>query len=282
MRSRFLALSVFSLLCISPLVRAAQSNPYYLALGDSLSVGLQPSLKGDVPTNQGYVDDLYALLRARVPRLELQKLGCSGETTLTMITGGECSYTEGSQLAAAVDFLKTHEVKLVTLDIGANDIDQCFNLTTLTINEPCVAANLATLGGNLAYILSQLQAADPGVTIVAMNYYDPFLAAYKLLPAPQGPALAQESLALTDGSPSSLNGVLESVYHAFHVPVADVAAAFRINESILIPIIKPPVNVFVTLTFTWMAAPAPLGPDIHPNAAGYAAIAAAFLPVIAP
>jgi lysophospholipase L1-like esterase len=280
MRIRPIALPLFLLLCLSPLVRAAEPT-YFLALGDSLSVGLQPSRGGDVPTNQGYVDDLYAVLRARVPKLSLEKLGCSGETTQTMITGGLCSYADGSQLAAAEDFLKNHDVKLVTIDIGANDVDQCFNLTTLTINEPCVAANLTTIPGNLSYILWRLRTANPSVPIVAMNYYDAFLAAAKLLPAPEGPALAQESLALTDGGPASLNGVLESVYQVFGVPVADVAAAFRINETATIPIIKLPVNVFVTLTFTWMAAPAPLGPDIHPNAAGYAAIAAAFLSTIA-
>jgi hypothetical protein len=33
----------------------------------------------------------------------------------------------GSQLAAAVSFLETHHVRLITLDIGANDIDHCIS-----------------------------------------------------------------------------------------------------------------------------------------------------------
>jgi hypothetical protein len=62
---------------------------YYLALGDSLSVGVQPSAAGtDVPTGQGYPDQLAALLRPAHPGLRLVKLGCSGETTATMINGG--------------------------------------------------------------------------------------------------------------------------------------------------------------------------------------------------
>jgi hypothetical protein len=44
----------------------------------------------------------------------------------------------------------------------------------------------------------------------------------------------------------------------------------------MVPFLDIPVNVFVTLLYTWMGAPPPLGPDIHPNAAGYAAIAVAF------
>jgi hypothetical protein len=41
----------------------AQDSSYYLALGDSLAIGIQPAANGSyVPTNQGYVDDLYAEL----------------------------------------------------------------------------------------------------------------------------------------------------------------------------------------------------------------------------
>jgi hypothetical protein len=39
--------------------------------------------------------------------------------------------------------------------------------------------------------------------------------------------------------------------------------------------------VFITLTWTWMGAPPPLGPDVHPNAIGYLAIAGAFAGTIA-
>lgn len=287
MRIRLASLSILMVLC-AVVVHAAPTT-YYLALGDSLAVGLQPSLIGDVPTDHGYVDDLYAVAHRLDPNLRLEKLGCSGETTATMIAGGSSCYPEGSQLASAVAFLHTHRVSLVTLDIGANDVDQCFNITTEppTIMEGCVATNLAAIENNLVTILIALQgAAGPNTRIVAMNYYDPFLAAWKLLPSPTGPALACESLVLTTGfisapcspavSPVSLNTVLENVYQAYRVPVADVATAFHIQDFANVPVVNLPLNVFLTLTLTWMDAPPPLGPDIHPNAAGYAAIAAAF------
>ena len=66
---------------------------YYLALGDSLSVGVQPDAAGkSLPTGRGYASQLYAVLHAGDPGLRLVKLGCSGETTRTMIDGGTCSY----------------------------------------------------------------------------------------------------------------------------------------------------------------------------------------------
>src|SRR6202043_784082 len=93
---------------------------YYLALGDSLSQGVQPDAAGtSVETGQGYPDQLYAMLRPSQPTLRLVKLGCPGETTATMIHGGICRYPAGSQLAAAVAFLTAHRghVRLVTIDI---------------------------------------------------------------------------------------------------------------------------------------------------------------------
>src|ERR1700679_464567 len=75
---------------------------YYLALGDSLSQGVQPDSAGtSVETGQGYADQLYAMLRRSQPALRLVKLGCPGETTATMIHGGICKYGDGSQLGAA-------------------------------------------------------------------------------------------------------------------------------------------------------------------------------------
>src|SRR5690242_1402983 len=89
---------------------------YYLALGDSLAAGVQPTTRGAIATNQGYADDLYRFYRQRIPDLRLAKLGCSGETTGTMIVGGTCNYPLGSQLAQAVDFLLTRQVAFVTID----------------------------------------------------------------------------------------------------------------------------------------------------------------------
>ena len=256
--------------------RAAEPS-YYLALGDSLAQGVQWNPAGDTPTNLGYADDLHALLRLRDPGLTLVKLGCSGETTTSMIKGGNpsCAYA-GPQLAAAVNFLENHNVGLVTIDIGANDIDTCISLAG--VDAGCALGAGATVASNLYVILNALRAASPHTLIVGMNYYDPFLAAYTLLPV-GGAALAEQSLAATTAFNTT---VLGDTYALFFIPVADVATAFQISNPTPIPLLKNlPLDVFLTLSWTWMLAPPPFGPDIHPNAAGYAVIAAAFAQQIA-
>lgn len=275
MRVRLAGFSLLLTFWATSLAFAADSPPYYLALGDSLSLGVQPTSRGLAATNQGYADDLHAFYRLRVPGLQLAKLGCSGETTSTMITGGVCAYPLRNQLAQAAHFLRTHRVALVTLDIGADNIVHCISLSG--IDQTCLANGInAAILVDLPQILATLRAAAPDVPIVAMNYYDPFLAAYRLVPAPTGPALALASLQVT----TFFNEGLERVYRTFGVPVAQVAAAFRTTTFSTVPALNLPLNVALTLTWTWMALPPPLGPDIHPNAAGYAVIAGAFVKTI--
>ena len=47
---------------------AAAADRYYLALGDSLSVGIQPNSRGQqLETDKGYVNDIDAMLVKRIP-----------------------------------------------------------------------------------------------------------------------------------------------------------------------------------------------------------------------
>lgn len=52
---------------------------------------------------------------------------------------------------------KRGAVVLVTIDLGANDVEPCASLTGL--NEQCVKNGFATVLANLPYILSTLRAA---------------------------------------------------------------------------------------------------------------------------
>ena len=63
MRVRLVTLSILVMLCVPALAHASTQPIYYLALGDSLAIGVQPSANGDVATNQGYADDLFAVFR---------------------------------------------------------------------------------------------------------------------------------------------------------------------------------------------------------------------------
>ena len=247
---------------------------YYLALGDSLSVGAQPDLTGQTrPTSQGYADNLYAILLKKTPNLRLVKLGCIGETTVTMIYGGVCTYRSGSQLNEAVAFLNAHagSVALVTIDLGANDLLPC--VVGSVIDLTCINTAFSSVMTNLPQILSVLRTTARTVPIAAMNYYDPFLAAW--LQGSAGQQLALQSAQLL----GQFNDLLGSVYASFAVPVGDVAQAFHtynFDAPLFVPGLgKVPLNVALVCFWTWMCAPPPQGPNIHANAIGYEVIAGA-------
>ena len=243
---------------------------YYLSLGDSLAQGVQPNSTGaSVETNQGYADDLFGVERFRVRGLQLEKLGCPGETTTTMLTGGICPYAQGNQVAAAGAFLATHKVAFITIDIGANNVDGC--VTPTGLDPTCVEAGFTAAGHDLPLILGALRSAAPTVPIYGMNYYDPFLSEW--LSGSVGQALATESVTVAGEFNAA---VLAPVYTAFGAPVADVASAFQTTNFNLVPFLGIPVNVLTICGLTWMCAPAPVGPNIHANVIGYALIASTF------
>jgi lysophospholipase L1-like esterase len=121
MTSRILALASLAAavlaLATAPAVAASNAPTYYVALGDSLAAGAQPAVSGVLNhlraangTNRGYVDVLYARERAQDGNLQLRNFGCGGETTTSMIEGGNptCGYRRTSQLAEALAFLEAH------------------------------------------------------------------------------------------------------------------------------------------------------------------------------
>ena len=252
---------------------------YYLALGDSLSRGVQPDAAGaSVPTGEGYPDQLYAMLHRSQPTLQLVKLGCPGETTGTMIYGGICRYRGGSQLAAAVAFLSTHRdrVVLVTIDIGANDPEDCGNGQSLSTLTTCVGKGLPQAITNLGTILTRLRAAaGPDVRIVGMSYYLPALAEWRT--GTVGQAVARLSARLAAG----YNDLLDGTYANSGVRVADVFGAFQTSDfgsPVAVPGIGTvPINVARICQWTWACASSPRGPNQHANQAGYGVIAQAFL-----
>jgi lysophospholipase L1-like esterase len=264
---------------IGPGSSGSHAPLYYLSLGDSLAAGVQPT--GDPAdmqrTDEGYADQLYGMAKAWYPNLRLVKLGCPGETTGTMITGGICAYHHGSQLNEAVKFLKAHRkfVAFVSIDIGFNDFPCQTDLS-------CLPSGMATIGTNLPTILGALRdAAGTETPIVGATIYDPFLGYW--LTGPEGQAFAQLTVW---GAIVPLNQLLTGIYGAAGMPVADVESAFSTtdftNTFPMPPFGEVPLNVVRICQWTWVCAPAPLGPNNHANAAGYEVIAQAFAAVLKP
>ena len=253
---------------------------YYLALGDSLAAGFQPG-KGETP---GYVGMLWRSVRdEQISSLELRNVGCSGETSGSLITGNHspCHYAAGSQLNAAVDFLEAHvgEVAFVTIDIGANDIvGRCFGPSGL-IPTSCVTDLRPGLKHRVHDIVDALATAAPGVPIVGMRYYDPFLGLWGLIPG--GRALAHAD----QRAWTVFNDALASAYGHADASVADVAATFRIDDfdhTVVVPGRgRVPVNVALACRWTWFCSARYMF-DVHANRTGYRKIATTFHRVLKP
>jgi lysophospholipase L1-like esterase len=265
---------------------------YYLALGDSLSQGMQPDLAGVTrDTDQGYANDLLAIERNRVHNLQLVQLGCGGDTTTSMLTGQgnpdarllHCDHAGGSQEAAAERFLRMHhragEVPLVTVDIGANDVDGCGTVPASQV-ATCVLTGLAKINQNLPRILAGLkQAAPKGTTFAAMTLYDPFLAYYFAPAGSSDNALEPESIVLA----RVLNGDLAAAYAKAGFVTADVADAFDTydnTDTVTWEGQQIPIDVSRVCSWTWACQTPPSGPNIHANKNGYQVIANAFASAI--
>jgi lysophospholipase L1-like esterase len=280
-----LRLSILAALCavvaapaatLTPVARADDSPTiYYLSLGDSLAQGFQPN--GDL--THGYAEQLYVSLVADQPKLRLVRLGCGGESTVSMRFGsqdptvvGSCGtprhyrvlYPKGTQLAEAVSFLQAHKgkVALVTIDIGANDLswrDAQGNDVFCLLEPDGCATRTAAMAEDLGAILAGLSAAaGPDVPIVGMSYYDVF--------APL--CVSDPSLLFVCSRVDAINGSLVDTYSGAGDPVADVARAFE-NDNL--------VNAAAHVcAWTWFCSYG----DLHPNTAGYGVIAQAFEQVV--
>ncbi len=289
-RIRICLAAAIAVLAIPAAASAVSTHArYYLALGDSLSQGMQPDAAGVTRnTGQGYTDQLFALERRQIKNLQLVKLGCGGESTTSMITGHgndrnarllHCNRTGGSQLTAAKRFLKSHhrrgEVALVTIDIGANDVDGCaspgVNLGT------CLAAGEASIKTNVPKILSAIRKAVPARTaLAAMTLYDPVLAEYF---SPSGRPLALASPAIV----KAINAQLSTADSNAGFRTADVGSAFETYDSTHMVSWENqqiPVNVARVCSWTWACNTPPSGPNIHANKNGYQVIADAFARVV--
>jgi lysophospholipase L1-like esterase len=271
---------------------AAVSGPFYVALGDSLAFGIQPNAKGQqLASGKGYVDDVYARLKARIPGLKLIQDSCPGDSTTSLLTGRgnsvaaafyKCNRTGGSQLQAALSFIRAHrsQVKLVTIDIGANDIIPCVSPSVFAKGakalESCVGTGQAQIVANLPKILGPLKAAvAPGTVLVGGTVYDPFLT-----------GVEDQDTTVKDIAEASLpvftqiNHEITTADAAAGFRTAEVADAFSYNVATAVTSAKlgtqVPKAVAVLCDFSYMCVKAPQGPNIHPTTTGYRAMATAF------
>jgi lysophospholipase L1-like esterase len=239
---------------------------YYLALGDSIAYGHQPTMKPTAPASAdtGYVYPFAARLRSRFPHLRVVDYGCPGESTVTFIRGScpgaAAGYKahnafRGAQLRAADTFLRVHagEVSLITLTLWGNDwvsllVDRCKgNVACVRVFGP---RTIAAIGARLTSILKRLRASAPGAEILVTGAWNP--------------------------DPGSLRQ-LAPVYGSLNVAIGRAASAANARVVNAERVFNPPGPVRKQQArlckFTFICSRG----DPHPTDAGYRALAAAFM-----
>jgi lysophospholipase L1-like esterase len=182
MRPFLLAIPLLLLLvgCASGDSSDGRSEPgLYIALGDSLSEGVGASNR-----SKAFVPLVHAGLGEA---FELQNLGHSGDTSGDLVNHDHLAQAIREVEQRNRDDDTGNDVKLVTLEIGGNDLLEltrspllaviCLVLEEALTRSACVNALEDTLDRfevNLTTALDRLQDADPELTIVVMTLYNPF------------------------------------------------------------------------------------------------------------
>jgi lysophospholipase L1-like esterase len=206
------------------------SRIFYLSLGDSVPVW---------DGSHSFPRLLLTHYGRDVPKLTLVNMAVSEATTTSMLDTGQ--YTQ------ALQFLHKHQgrVALITIDIGGNDIVHCASATG--IDQTCVSAGLASVTTNLTTMVGGLRSAAPGVPIIGMEVYDPYLGDWLAGGAARTLALATIPVA------TALNGELSSLYGSSST--ADVADAFQTTDDTTLvhsPWGRVPVDVDRACSWLWI------------------------------
>jgi lysophospholipase L1-like esterase len=177
-------------------VNGSDADGTYLALGDSVAFGYVPPAAVPAPNYRdahsfvGYPEYLAQRLNERV-----SNASCPGETTASMLVAGAQSngcenspgspvgyatlhplhvQYQGTQIAYALHYLAAHKhTRLITIDIGANDVFLCQETTPDHCSSPAELAAVANeIAVNLGTIFHDLRVvAGYSGPIVALTYY---------------------------------------------------------------------------------------------------------------
>jgi hypothetical protein len=110
------------------------------------------------------------------------------------------------------------------------------------------------------------------VSFVGVGHYDPYLA--DAISGRSGARFASHSETVMD----HLNDALSTIYASANIPMATVSDFFDGQSRARVDLEGVGLvadNVAHACELTWMCAPTPYGPNMHPNDEGYLMIASA-------
>ncbi len=157
----------------------AGDRPLYIALGDSLSQGFGASDMGKTA--------FAPLVAASLDGYELLNLGHGGDTSTDLFQHGHFNEAIATIKERNGDAGDANGVRLVTLEIGGNDLLQiyfslvqtgtCPDVATSLDKPQCVDALRSAFDGfrpNLTKALDGLREADPSLPVLLLTLYNPF------------------------------------------------------------------------------------------------------------
>lgn len=208
----------------------------YLALGDSVAFGYVPPQAVPAPNYSdprsfvGYPEDV-----ARALHLLVSNASCPGETTASFLVPGApsngCENSPGSSIGYRTEFplhvqyrgtqmqyalrylaVHRHQTRLVTINIGANDVFLCQETTADACASPAeLQAVLTEIQANLTTIYTEIRdVAHYRGLLVALTYY----------------SISYSDPAQVAGT-EALDSAIASVTEKFGGKVADGFAAFE-------------------------------------------------------
>ena len=270
LRHKAFSAAVLLALCAAVLpgaITAKAATPvfYYLSLGDSLAYGLDvPQMQAEIAAgkfdpasfNHGYADAIAARLAAFAPAIQAVNYGCPG-TSPDVFLYAPCGFGyplhnafSGTQMAATLAFIAAHPgaIALITLDLDVGEPEMGQLVLACNFDPVCVQQwlpiALAYLKTRLDTIFTALRTAAPKVMIVVNTAFNPYSTV-----APW-----------TDSVVLGGNNVLNASAHAFGVTVADMYPPFDLGAD----------RNATLCSLLYFCSPSH---DVHPTAAGYAAMA---------
>ncbi len=279
---------------------AKKATVYYLSLGDSYSVGYQPTA---IDNSTGVATAGYTSYLAKKEKMQLENFGCGGATTLSIIASLGCTesgfgppaaidaapYNGITQEAAALAFIATPanagKVGLITVSISGNDVTSCGS----AVNPVgCVVTALGAINTNVATLVTDLRTAldaagDTTAKIIGLTYPDVLLGDFVYPSGSPKPAMAGLSVIAFDAFINpALNTIYTSVAHGGFVNVTTApykqATAGDDTDSIdattgvstgptkkLKPYGVIPASVWEICTLTYFCSQG----NIHANTKGY-------------
>ena len=282
---------------VSQAAKPAKAAPlFYMALGDSYSVGFQPNVGGP----GGSATAGYTGYVAKKLKMQLENFGCGGATTTSIITAIGCTesgfgpvaatdavpYPATTQEQAALAFIANPanqgKVGLITISIGGNDVTSCARAGSTGAILACVEAADSAITSNVTSLVSSLQgaltAAGDTAHIVGLTYPDVILGDWVYPSGSPNQNLAGLSVAAFDGL---INPALQAAYGApnfVNVTQAPYKKAVAGDDSdaaaLALPLVntppygKIPPAVWEICKLTYFCSQG----NIHANSKGYAFI----------